>query len=306
MKGLELAERFFESVFPDLMQRYPSASGRIAAGLVGEGSECFGFDDGYSQDHDWGPRFVIWLSEEDFREYGADLARWYDDLPKYFRGYHQTLKTPEAAGREGVMKAGGFYRRYLGREDAPDTAAQWFALPETYLSVVTNGKVFLDFPGEFTRIREKLLAFYPEDVRIKKIAARAAVMAQSGQYNYLRCVRRGETVAAELALCEFIRAGISMIYLLNRRYMPFYKWAHRGLRDLGRLSSLAASFEFLAGNNDSEEKTEKIEYISETVLQELAAQGLCETGDSFLLAHCGEMMKRIQDPGIRGLHVMAG
>lgn len=73
-------------------------------------------------------------------------------------------------------------------------------------------------------------AFYPEDVRLKKLAARLAVMAQAGQYNYPRCLRRGELVAAQLALAAFMDAAMSAVYLLNRRYAPFYKWRHRDYR----------------------------------------------------------------------------
>ena len=60
---------------------------RIAAGLIGEGSECFGFDDRYSTDHDFGPAFCLWLTDEDYREIGAALAEDYTNLPKTFRGF---------------------------------------------------------------------------------------------------------------------------------------------------------------------------------------------------------------------------
>lgn len=62
MRGLELAERFYEEVGrPLLTEEYPFELPRIAVGLVGEGSECFGFDDEVSRDHDWGPGFCICL-----------------------------------------------------------------------------------------------------------------------------------------------------------------------------------------------------------------------------------------------------
>lgn len=56
----------------------------------------------------------------------------------------------------------------------------------------------------------------PEDVRRKKIAARAALMAQAGQYNVPRCLRRGRGDAALLATGEFVREGLYMAFLLNR------------------------------------------------------------------------------------------
>ena len=80
--------------------------------------------------------------------------------------------------------------------------------------------MFADPLGEFTAFREGLLAFYPEDVRLKKLAARCAAAGQAGQYNYRRCVARGELVAAHCALSTFVEAAISLVYLLNKRYRP--------------------------------------------------------------------------------------
>lgn len=61
--GMELAREFYEQAGrPMLQQKYPEYVGRIAAGLVGEGSECLGFDDAFSVDHDFGPGFCLWLT----------------------------------------------------------------------------------------------------------------------------------------------------------------------------------------------------------------------------------------------------
>jgi hypothetical protein len=72
IKGLELAERFYtEAVKPMLKERFPTLYDRAAAGLVGHGSECYGYDDVYSADHDYGAGVCIWLAKEDFERYGA-------------------------------------------------------------------------------------------------------------------------------------------------------------------------------------------------------------------------------------------
>ena len=62
MKGLELAKRLYEERARKLFENeLPDLIPQMAVGLVGEGSECFGFDDEISRDHDWGPAFCIWL-----------------------------------------------------------------------------------------------------------------------------------------------------------------------------------------------------------------------------------------------------
>jgi len=46
------------------------------------------------------------------------------------------------------------------------------------------------------------------------------------------CKKRsaGRVVAAHCALSSFMEPPISIIYLVNKRYRPFYKWMHRGMR----------------------------------------------------------------------------
>ncbi|MCD8096800.1 MAG: hypothetical protein LUE31_01940 [Lachnospiraceae bacterium] len=66
IRGLDLAKRYWEEVGrPRFEAECPQLFTRGAVGLAGEGSECFGFDDEISRDHDWGPGFCVWLSDAD-------------------------------------------------------------------------------------------------------------------------------------------------------------------------------------------------------------------------------------------------
>lgn len=65
MKGLELSQRYWREVGQPALERdCPQVLESAAVGLVGEGSECFGYDDAISRDHDWGPGFCLWLDRE--------------------------------------------------------------------------------------------------------------------------------------------------------------------------------------------------------------------------------------------------
>lgn len=326
MKGLELAEKYFEEVGkPMLLEKYPQYYERMAVGLVGQGSECFGFDDEISRDHDFGPSFCIWLNEQDFQEIGVKINMDYERLPGEFMGVPARVVSANGGGRVGAHEIGMFYQSFIGNRKAPENLLEWLYIPEGYLATATNGKVFVDNLGEFSAIRGKLLEFYPEDVRKKKIAARAAVMAQSGQYNYARLMKRGEYVGASLALSEFIKNTISMVHLLNKRYMPFYKWSFRSMTTLPKLKEVQEKINTLAtmefqqkawqgvGKNDylyelngNDRRVVLIEEICAMVVTELRAQDLTGGRDTFLENHTMEIMCRIQDETIRARHVMEG
>ena len=63
---LHICKRFYELHGAKMIhEEFPNYEARIAVGLVGEGSECFGYDDAISRDHDFALGFCLWLSEED-------------------------------------------------------------------------------------------------------------------------------------------------------------------------------------------------------------------------------------------------
>ena len=72
-----MSEEFFWRVaMPSLKENFPNHWDRIGAGLVGNGSECLGFDDELSSDHDWGIEFFLWLTQEDFAQIGEAVIEW--------------------------------------------------------------------------------------------------------------------------------------------------------------------------------------------------------------------------------------
>lgn len=315
MKGLELARLYFYEVgIPMIEEKFPEYKGKIAAGLVADGSECFGFDDEISRDHDWGPSFCLWLTGQDYEAIGIPLQNEYNRLPRDFAGFSARQVSEWGSGRIGVFEIGQFYKRFIGFDHVPSTLTEWLAIPELNLAVATNGSVFIDPVGEFTAFRDKLKQFYPEDIRLKKIASRCITMAQSGQYNYMRCAKRGEYVAAHYAEAQFMDNVISMVFLLNRKYKPFYKWMHRALKELPILGNtiyklfcdLVNTHEMAVGQGIYERKSHLMEETCRHIIEELWKQGLSDSESDFLFDHGPVIQSRIQDPQVRGLNVWAG
>ena len=308
MKGLELCRLYYDEVgAPALKARFPELMGRAAVGLAGQGSDCLGFDDEYSRDHDFGPGFLIWLTDADFEEYGAELQAAYEELPREFRGYARK-PTHTGSQRVGVMRTTDFYNYYIGCT-VPESLMKWVRIQEHFLATCTSGEVFEDGLGEFTAIRNALLPCYPEDVRLKKLAARAATMAQAGQYNYFRMMRRGDVFGARLALAEFLNASLSMMYLLNFRYEPFYKWQFAGA---GGLVAMADALPYLkdiaASSTRRDERAigNDIERACAVAISELKLQGLTNADGDYMEPHAYSIMAHIEDETIRNLHVMEG
>jgi len=311
MQGLEVARRWYETAGAPMLEReFGDVVGRIAVGRAGHGSECFGFDDEVSRDHDFVTGFCLWIPDEDERDYGFRLERAYAKLRKEFppeAGAETTAGSELGEAEHGVMTIGTFYRRHLGFPGAPQDWRQWLHTPDHAFAEAVNGAVFRDDLGAFSGIREVIRTGMPEDVRRKKIAARAVFMAQSGQYNYPRCLKHGEPGAAALALDEFVRHAAQMVFLLNRRFAPYYKWVFRAMRGLPILAECSGELEALLTRPDSPEtKTDRIEAVCAKIAAELRGQGLSACDDAYLEPHAFEVQGSIRDRELRTLHIMDG
>ncbi len=382
VSGLKLARAFWTQMGkPMIAAKYPQYAGRIAAGLVGHGSECYGFDDAYSQDHDFGPRFCLWLTDEDYAAIGEQLEADYEALPRKFSvdaqgrvtfeaharsdasgafssaGAGSTVipdatnaptpgtatddaataesgaassdvaeamttpidaplspVTPRAQGanrRDGVFRIGDFFESITGYRTAPAQTAphEWLMLQESTLAAATNGEVFADPTGQFSKTRQGFKDM-PDDVRLTLISKRLGMIAQAGQYNLPRSLKRGDGAAAWLSIHEFVQATASLVFLVNVPmvvgYMPYYKWQFAALRKLSgsmfallpnvgeqletvmRLSSTACygGAGFGEGGKGAAPAIEKIndvvEQIAVDIVRELKREHLTTSGETFL------------------------
>lgn len=338
VSGLKLARAFWTQMGkPMIAAKYPQYAGRIAAGLVGHGSECYGFDDAYSQDHDFGPRFCLWLTDEDYAAIGEQLEVDYEALPRKFSVDAQgrvtfeaharsdasgafpsagagSPVTPRAQGanrRDGVFRIGDFFESITRYRTAPAQTAphEWLMLQESTLAAATNGEVFADPTGLFSKTRQGFKNM-PDDVRLALISKRLGMIAQAGQYNLPRSLKRGDGAAAWLSIHEFVQATASLVFLVNVPmvvgYMPYYKWQFAALRKLSgsmfallpnvgeqletvmRLSSAACygGAGFGEGGKGAAPAIEKIndivEQIAVDIVKELKREHLTTSGETFL------------------------
>ncbi|HAB95066.1 MAG TPA: hypothetical protein DCF49_10020 [Lachnospiraceae bacterium] len=311
MKGLELSRAFYrEYGEPMLREKFPELIPFLAVGLTGSGSECYGFDDEVSQDHDFEPGFCIFVPGEEVvgRKAAFALERAYAALPREFMGLKRSLVSPTGGARHGVLRMADFMKEKTGTADGNLSLWQWLSVPEYALAEAVNGEIFADPYGELTGIRERLRN-RPRDIRIKKLAGQLLLMAQSGQYNYGRCLRHGETAAAQLAVMEFVKSTMAAVFLLNDVYQPYYKWSFRAMRALPRLALTAELLEYLMTTDNEEEtreeKSKVIEGIASDVIGELRAQGLTRASGGELEAHAYSVHDKVADVELRNMHILA-
>ena len=311
MRGLELSRAYYEAFgAPMLREQFPEWADRLAVGLVGSGSECFGWDDEISRDHDFEPGFCIFLPEEDILDRKTEfrLERAYAALPKEYMGFSRPRLSPVGGNRRGVMRLGDFLEARTGTRDGTLSPARWLQLEEQYLAEVVNGALFAQGDGVFAAIRKRL-SRQPADVRRKKLAGRLLLMAQAGQYNYPRCLAHGEPAAAQLAIFEFVRHAIAVIFLLNERYLPYYKWQFRALRQLPLLGDEAETLELLLttdnGPTMARAKQDLIENLASAIIGLLQDQALTEAVCGDLEKHAYSVNDRIENAELRNAHILA-
>jgi hypothetical protein len=270
MNGIELARRFFvEAGLPLLRRHFPGLAERVAAGLIaggfesGCGSEVGGFDDAISQDHNWGPRFFLFLGEADQHNRGHDIQRLLDtELPDTFAGFRLSATTLPKHKAYVVTPAENL-RAVLGLDRPPDSDQEWIHLPEIRLFEYTAGMIFYEPVPLISPLRERF-AYYPNDVWYKRLSFAFFELHAAG--NALRMARRGDAVACRFYVTSLLRNVMRVCFLLRRRYAPYHKWLFRALQRLPDIpGDLIRRIERLSVGLDLEALEENLYGILDTV-----------------------------------------
>ncbi len=310
MKGLELSKAFFEEYgMPMLKAEFPELLPLIAVGFTGSGSERYGFDDEISKDHDYEVGFTIFLPSEESVDARQEfrLERAYSKLPKEYMGVKRQPLSPVGGNRNGPVRIAEFYKKQLGNESGDLTIREWLTLPDYALRECVNGEIFYDGLGKVTEIRENLKNV-PEDGRKKRLAGNLLIMAQSGQYNLPRCIKRGDVEAACLTVYEFVNSAIKTLFLLKGEFAPYYKWSFHALKkiyDKEITDKLSKVLTKSAQTTDElKEKYYIVEEICSFVTTVLTEQNLTKAVCGDLEKHAYSVNDKIVDGAIRNLNVL--
>ena len=242
-KAFDSSRRFYDAYVAEMIKDiFSQYEDRIAVGIAGEGSDCFGYDDFMSRDHDFGTGVCLWLDDDDMKEFGNELSESYNMLVKEST---DTVLTARLSERRGVMTIHDYYSNILGVDCDVKcgilSEEKWLSFDHACLATAVNGEVFRDDKGIFTSFRELLLDYYPENVWRIRIAGELHKFSAALQVNYARCMTRDDVVAARLCQMQGLEAAMELFFLMNRCFAPYYKWTYRRLCELdieGRYASL--------------------------------------------------------------------
>ena len=296
--GLDLCKRYYETyVEPMLKKDYASWFDQMTIGLVGEGSDCFGFDDAISADHDYGPDVCIWLPDDVYEQIGEKLESSYAQLPTEFEGCFRT-GSPQGKGRRGVLRTSDFYKRLLGTDQYE--SIDFRQIEDSALAACVNGMVFKEASKEqdsFIQMREKLQTGYPEDVLFLKIAQAAARFSQCGQYNLARMLKRNDRVSAKIMWTDWLKEAMRLEHYLSGKYPPHDKWLFKSLAACDNGEELANMIEKLEeqcmdlGDLSTQHFLfDGIEEIARLLSDEMYEKGFISDSSSYLDAHVGELL----------------
>ncbi|MBP5091413.1 MAG: DUF4037 domain-containing protein [Bacilli bacterium] len=313
MSVIDKNRRFYEEKVAKMIHdSFPQYEDRIAVGLVGEGSDCFGYDDEISRDHDFGTGVCLWLNDEDMALFGAELSKAYRALVDEKERSFMTKRLME---RRGVTSIHDFYSDILGIDC--DTKGcrlsenDWYNLDHSCLKTATNGVVFKDDLGEFTAFRNYLLGYYPESVWRRRLAEELHKYSSSIQVNYSRAMARGDVVAASLCKGRAVEAAMELFFLLNREYPPYYKWTFHALREKDADGEIANKIGELATETICLSPWEGTKYLSNrmnfkdrvvSISEELASlfeallleKGLISRPSRYLEAHVDALLGQVE------------
>jgi len=250
--GLKLCELFYQKeVRPILDREFPNL--RYSAALIGWGSEVLGFDTALSRDHHWGPRVLLFLSNQDYSKFKDRISQTLsNNLPYEFLGYSTNFSKPEPNGVRYAVKIKrgpvnhmitiftlrSFFEARLNFDPTRKIGVtDWLTFPQQRLLEVVSGEVYHDGLGQLQKIREKF-KFYPRDVWLYLLAAQWTRISQEEAFMG-RAGDVGDELGSKILAARMVHEIMKLAFLMEKQYAPYSKWlgtAFSRLKIAGKLT----------------------------------------------------------------------
>ena len=226
--GLELSRRYWHEIVAPIVDVLLPATPRAAA-LLGYGSDVLGFDTARSTDHGWGPRVIVFLTDDAdlSEERQRALASAIDErLSQTFGGFATRFVAREgtaAVHQVSITKVGEWFTATLGFDPrAGITDADWLATPSQLLRTCVAGAVFEDDAALLTDARGAL-RWYPDHVWLYLLACQWRRIDQEEPF-VGRTGEVGDDLGSAVVAGRLVRDLMRLCFLIERQYAPYTKW----------------------------------------------------------------------------------
>eukprot|EP01117_Protostelium_nocturnum_P020798 TRINITY_DN9578_c0_g1_i1.p1 TRINITY_DN9578_c0_g1~~TRINITY_DN9578_c0_g1_i1.p1 ORF type:complete len:345 (+),score=89.23 TRINITY_DN9578_c0_g1_i1:64-1098(+) len=218
IRGLSLGKKFYEQVLESLLSGIPHSSA-----LLGPGSEIIGYDDFRSTDHNWGPRALIFASQENLNEIKKRIE---GKLPEQFGGWDTKMGSDggEMTHHVEVLTFESWFQNQFGvvPNEWTGSVFDWLLTPQQRLLGITKGIVFRDLDGKIEEKRREM-QWFPDDVwwwmmacQWKKIAQEEAFVQRTSEVK--------DEAGSSVVAARICRDIIKLSLLQSRKYAPYSKW----------------------------------------------------------------------------------
>ncbi len=298
MKGLEEVRAFYNStLLPALKKEFPTSWDSIFICKKGRGSDCYGFDDEISKDHDFTNGVQIVVTEEQDKEIGFKLMRFYHQFEE--RGTKSIFNEK----RDGIFSLPEFLEQLIGSSTAPTTPFEFLLIPEHALYEAQNGMILQEGNGiVFDAV--KALEEVPLDVYRQRLAAHLTLAYQAGVYNAERMLKRGDKEAFQFCINLYIEHISCTLFAINQKSAPYYKWRFRALHELPIGRNVATLLSSLLLNKESD-KIALITSINNELLTLLYSLKFTTNNPRSLELAALQVKEKVEDKRVKALHIMS-
>jgi hypothetical protein len=330
--GLRLSGHFYEEIVkPVLVSEFAGLV--YSAALIGYGSEVLGYDTPLSTDHEWGPRLVLFVTEDDYESRMERITEVLSrKLPYEYMGYSTHFGAPDQEGvRLPGRKTSGpvdhkvevhtlkrFFESRIGLNPCEELKlTDWLTVPEQKLLEVTAGRVYHDGLGELQEVRARL-AYYPKDVWLyllsaqwRRIGELEAFVGRAGEV--------GDDLGSRLIAASLVRDLMKLCFLMEKTYAPYSKWFGTAFAKLKCSPELGSVFEQVLSANSWREREEHLSRTYGAVARMHNALGVTPPLGTkvspfhtrpYLVIHAERLAAAIDaaitDPEVRSIPIQAG